>query len=657
MNNNTLQVKFKQRLNKIDSQDYDNIQAWEISEAFNKAQIEWCRRQLAGTNMRQEGDEMSKRRIDDLEILLTSKPLLGFDVAYNNTFGYFEAQNFNTIYDPALGGDYLEFKKIECKSQACFAYTPASSVLVNPAIPPTEAVYTDGGFEEVIITPAIDPIDPIPGQDEIVEWIQTPTTVPIFEFISNGYPTTAMSNVDVVLNQIATQTGYNLTWNQYYAFAYNTDGIATPPQFQSPYEAMTNDGLLIQEPWLWNLYSELYNDYFDYQVSDEALLVDAQNWEYGENFTITMGDLDGQAGNNLDVPDMPNPDIILPIGAGGGLQFALEGSDYATDCLVLATMCGSSAQELIDNASVMVTNAINNSNSGYIVGGPNNEYMWIEDGVIQFGSQTSYVNSDGLPIGNYSYTGSPNNYSPALGWSNLWGGISTNTWDASNIGTTNYTAQCVTSGGCWYSANHVYMTTFDSTGEWIVTQEAIEEVPGVPGVPAVTELQELPDILVTPGTPGSPAEYEETAEVACFCAPGADKENFCTKARTMTVYLSEVANTDVVLRDPLKNPNFEWCETFCTFQSRAGNVPSLRIWRRNFFIMEPVLHYYRTPRRIEIAGSVDPYTGLAVAADVIPEFKDDIVEVMIDNAVSILAGDISDSNQMMRGEQSAEKNN
>ena len=65
MNNTTLQIKFKQRLNKIASDDYDNIECWQIVEAFNKAQIEWCRRQLHGTNNYREGDEMSKRRVDD----------------------------------------------------------------------------------------------------------------------------------------------------------------------------------------------------------------------------------------------------------------------------------------------------------------------------------------------------------------------------------------------------------------------------------------------------------------------------------------------------------------------------------------------------------------------------------------------------------------
>ena len=136
----------------------------------------------------------------------------------------------------------------------------------------------------------------------------------------------------------------------------------------------------------------------------------------------------------------------------------------------------------------------------------------------------------------------------------------------------------------------------------------------------------------------------------------------------MTVYQSEVANTDVILRDPLKNPSFEWSETFCTFQEGEGNIVAddpgadagtagIRIWRKDFFIMEPWLVYYRVPRRIEIAGSVDPYTGDPILVDVHCEFKDDIVEIMIDAAVSILAGDISDMNQQQRGAAESEKNN
>ncbi len=38
----------------------------------------------------------------------------------------------------------------------------------------------------------------------------------------------------------------------------------------------------------------------------------------------------------------------------------------------------------------------------------------------------------------------------------------------------------------------------------------------------------------------------------------------CTTPRSMTVYLAEEANVPLILRDPLKNPSFEWGETFCT---------------------------------------------------------------------------------------------
>ena len=37
MNNATIQLKVQQRLNKLASQDYDNIECWQIVEAFNKA--------------------------------------------------------------------------------------------------------------------------------------------------------------------------------------------------------------------------------------------------------------------------------------------------------------------------------------------------------------------------------------------------------------------------------------------------------------------------------------------------------------------------------------------------------------------------------------------------------------------------------------------
>jgi hypothetical protein len=54
---------------------------------------------------------------------------------------------------------------------------------------------------------------------------------------------------------------------------------------------------------------------------------------------------------------------------------------------------------------------------------------------------------------------------------------------------------------------------------------------------------------------------------------------------------------------------------------------------------------------------VDPYTNVASTAEVQCEFKDDIIELIIDEAVSILAGDIESGNQFSRGTETAERNN
>lgn len=76
MNNNLLQIKIKQRLNKLASLDYDNLECWQIAEAFNKAQLEWTRRQMYGINIRKEGAEQSSGLVDDLQRLMKSDLLV-----------------------------------------------------------------------------------------------------------------------------------------------------------------------------------------------------------------------------------------------------------------------------------------------------------------------------------------------------------------------------------------------------------------------------------------------------------------------------------------------------------------------------------------------------------------------------------------------------
>jgi hypothetical protein len=144
--------------------------------------------------------------------------------------------------------------------------------------------------------------------------------------------------------------------------------------------------------------------------------------------------------------------------------------------------------------------------------------------------------------------------------------------------------------------------------------------------------------------PGNYMEYKRiTAYATSEC---------CPDPRSMTVYLSEEANVNLIMRDPLKRPDYEWGETFCTW---LGN--NVRVYRREFDITDVVLTYYRQPVNIEIAGCQNPYTVAQTLVDVTCEFKDDIVEVLLDEAASLIAGDIENFNQYQTNQQSAERNN
>ena len=131
----------------------------------------------------------------------------------------------------------------------------------------------------------------------------------------------------------------------------------------------------------------------------------------------------------------------------------------------------------------------------------------------------------------------------------------------------------------------------------------------------------------------------------------ANKE--CCDKRKMVVYLAEEDDLSLLLRDKAKEPSFEWAETFATLMDNGVKIYT----NDKFEIPNASLTYYRQPVRVQILNCSDPYTGVASTADVLCEFKDDIVELMIDDAVTIIAGDIESTNQYSRNSQSSEKNN
>lgn len=131
------------------------------------------------------------------------------------------------------------------------------------------------------------------------------------------------------------------------------------------------------------------------------------------------------------------------------------------------------------------------------------------------------------------------------------------------------------------------------------------------------------------------------------------KNDCCDESRSMVITLAEEANVDEVNRDFLKKPSFEWGETYCTV---IGN--NIHIHTNNEFeVSDAVLTYYKQPVHIQSIGVANIYTGVVSTAEVESEFKDDLIELFIDEAVKIIAGDIESFNQQQTASQQVEGNN
>ena len=144
-----------------------------------------------------------------------------------------------------------------------------------------------------------------------------------------------------------------------------------------------------------------------------------------------------------------------------------------------------------------------------------------------------------------------------------------------------------------------------------------------------------------------PGDYLQWKRVDVFAC------HDCCKDRRMTVYLAEEGNLNQLLRDEAKKPSFDWAETFATLIDNKIHVYT----NDEFEISDASLTYYRQPRQIQLQGCVDPYTNEESNVNIESEFKDDIVELIIDETVSVLAGDIESQVQYPRGTQTAERNN
>lgn len=129
-------------------------------------------------------------------------------------------------------------------------------------------------------------------------------------------------------------------------------------------------------------------------------------------------------------------------------------------------------------------------------------------------------------------------------------------------------------------------------------------------------------------------------------------EKDCCK-KNMVVYLAENENVGILLRDYNKKPSFEWGETFCTLLANRVRVYT----NGEFDVNNLFITYYQKPVIVEKAGVFNVYSNAVSGADVEPIFRDDVTEVIIDVAVSILAGDIENTIQYQRANTSSEQNN
>lgn len=121
----------------------------------------------------------------------------------------------------------------------------------------------------------------------------------------------------------------------------------------------------------------------------------------------------------------------------------------------------------------------------------------------------------------------------------------------------------------------------------------------------------------------------------------ADTDMECCPPRPLRIHLTEMANVEDMLDDEFKKPSAEWGETFATL---IGN--RIRIYTNNDFDIQNVkLIYYRLPVDVTSTNCIDLTTGISATAEVQCEFKNDIAEILVDETIALLAGNIESINE------------
>lgn len=140
-----------------------------------------------------------------------------------------------------------------------------------------------------------------------------------------------------------------------------------------------------------------------------------------------------------------------------------------------------------------------------------------------------------------------------------------------------------------------------------------------------------------------PSNYLWYKKILPLCMKGS-----CQGVPLDSLFVEE-ANVPRLLFDWSMKPSFEWRETFHTI---IGNT--IRIYTNEDFEVENVyLTYYRTPQKVDINGYTHEDETSSVNRDL--EFKDDVAEIILDEAAAILAGDTEYLMQLQVAKQRADE--
>lgn len=123
MNNNLLILRIKNRLNKLDSNDYDNFECWQIVQAFNEEQYRWA------SELSEHG-ESTNASVDDIEILLKEELIKGI-----NKQNFFE-----TI---VLPDDLMRTKRVQIKILSENCETPQNAIVYDAEEANVDALLRD----------------------------------------------------------------------------------------------------------------------------------------------------------------------------------------------------------------------------------------------------------------------------------------------------------------------------------------------------------------------------------------------------------------------------------------------------------------------------------------------------------------------------------